>query len=732
MRRRRACLNVNAVMGDLDSNDRFVLGQGAAYLMGVLRNRPMADVETLEFAFWTLGNSLDEFLVELKNLLPEKRRDRLQEDLDECGDLDDLALVVVRLVKANSRLAAKALRLLHRFLERVRDGLDQGEKSELYKNAKGFQAMFALSDDELALCMLCFLTENWEMFRNYFGSSLSIFEFSGRKYLLAALGLTPSALDAAMNGCLKRLGILERNYLGVEFNSDFMSLFINPSSPILADSLYRKAENSTLPLDYHQVPEDRIRLILNLLDQSRDNPTHVLLYGPAGTGKTSLARSLAESLKDPVYEILHDEDNRTAKRRAAVTTCLNMTNSGRGSVLIIDEADKLLNTSRGYFFSGETQDKGWLNSFMEQPGVRAIWIVNRHDEIEESVLRRFSFSLHMPRFSRIKRIRMWDTVLRRNRVLTCKPAAVHQLAEEYEVSAGVADMAVKQAKKCRRTGGGRTSILEQTRMVLNAHLQLENHGVPPRRQGRLDPAFSLEGLNIQGDIHETLSQLHRLNRLLAQGQDGPGRQFNLLFYGPPGTGKSELARYMARELDRDLMIRRASDLLDPFVGMTERKIAGMFAEAEQREAVLVVDEADSFIFGREMAVRSWETTQVNEFLTQMEAFRGVLICTTNDFKGLDTASVRRFNRKFHFDFLNAAGVRSFYDRMLAPLADGQLAEHQDQRLARLSRLAPGDFKNVRDRFALADSRPDHENLVAGLEEEEGIKKSQAGGNGIGF
>lgn len=67
-----------------------------------------------------------------------------------------------------------------------------------------------------------------------------------------------------------------------------------------------------------------------------------------------------------------------------------------------------------------------------------------------------------------------------------------------------------------------------------------------------------------------------------------------------------------------------------------------------------------------------------------------------------------------------------------PKAVGQLAGHQNQRLARLGRLVPGDFKNVRDRFALADSRHDHENLVAGLEEEERIKKSQGGGNGIGF
>ena len=55
----------------------------------------------------------------------------------------------------------------------------------------------------------------------------------------------------------------------------------------------------------------------------------------------------------------------------------------------------------------------------------------------------------------------------------------------------------------------------------------------------------------------------------------------------------------------------------------------MFFEARQQEAILVLDEADSFLSDRRYASKSWEVTQVNELLTQMEAFEGIFVCTTN-------------------------------------------------------------------------------------------------------
>ena len=145
---------------------------------------------------------------------------------------------------------------------------------------------------------------------------------------------------------------------------------------------------------------------------------------------------------------------------------------------------------------------------------------------------------------------------------------------------------------------------------------------------------------------------------------------NLLFYGPPGCGKSELARYIAHRLDREVLCRRAGDLLSPYVGETEANVKKAFQEAEAEDAVLVIAEADSMLFSRDRAVRSWEISHTNEFLAQMEKFKGILICTTNRLRDLDQATIHRFNHKVEFQYLTWEGNITFYRKLLVELMAG--------------------------------------------------------------
>ena len=75
--------------------------------------------------------------------------------------------------------------------------------------------------------------------------------------------------------------------------------------------------------------------------------------------------------------------------------------------------------------------------------------------------------------------------------------------------------------------------------------------------------------------------------------------------------------------------KRASDLISKWVGESEQNIAAAFAEARWKKMLLVIDEADSFLQDRRHAHRSWEVTQVNEMLTQMESHPLPFVCTTN-------------------------------------------------------------------------------------------------------
>ena len=67
------------------------------------------------------------------------------------------------------------------------------------------------------------------------------------------------------------------------------------------------------------------------------------------------------------------------------------------------------------------------------------------------------------------------------------------------------------------------------------------------------------------------------------------------------------------------------------MGETEQNLAKAFQEAEEMRAVLLLDEVDGLLQDRRQATRSWEVSQVNEFLVQMESFNGVMVATTNRF-----------------------------------------------------------------------------------------------------
>jgi transitional endoplasmic reticulum ATPase len=167
---------------------------------------------------------------------------------------------------------------------------------------------------------------------------------------------------------------------------------------------------------------------------------------------------------------------------------------------------------------------------------------------------------------------------------------------------------------------------------------------------------------------------------------------SFLLAGPPGSGKSAWVRHIAARMGLPVLARRASDLLDAYVGGTERAIAGAFAEARDTRAFLVLDEADSLLLERADAVRSWEISEVNEMLTWMEQHTLPFACTTNLAERLDRASLRRFLVKLRFGWLTTAqarlAFRRFFDLAPPPGLDA------------LRTLTPADFALVARRAAL--------------------------------
>jgi SpoVK/Ycf46/Vps4 family AAA+-type ATPase len=176
---------------------------------------------------------------------------------------------------------------------------------------------------------------------------------------------------------------------------------------------------------------------------------------------------------------------------------------------------------------------------------------------------------------------------------------------------------------------------------------------------------------------------------------------------------------IAKEMGLEFRRVSPSTFLSMYVGETERKIKKVFKDAQAGRYVLFIDEAEGLFLDRQGAQRSWEKTQANELLQQVESFRGVLIIATNFADMMDPAFARRF--LFHIKFVApSVDVRkALWSNWRTQL---QLKEDQVKNLAERFALSGGEIRNVAIR-AKATSNVSLEGLTKLCEE---VLKSRTG------
>ena len=439
---------------------------------------------------------------------------------------------------------------------------------------------------------------------------------------------------------------------------------------------------------------------------------NILVHGKPGVGKNRYVQALAGALDVALYEVSYsDKDGNPIKgedRLRAYALCQRFLSRTPGSMLLFDEVEDVFQGGQSIFsmlFTGDDErpdsnGKAWVNRTMEGNPVPAIWVSNRVNQIDKAYLRRFDYSVHFPTPPLGVRVSMARYHLEQ---FAPPQSWIEQLASNEEITPGQFQKAAKVASiGCR---GDNVLALELVEKVLFRSTSLLGQRRAPSRNV-LRTGYSLEWLNTDLPISSLAEGL----RLRPRG--------TFCFYGAAGTGKSELARYLADQAGRPLLVQRASDILSPYLGIAEQNIAAMFDRARQQDAVLVLDEADSFLADRRGAHRSWEVTQVNELLTQMEAFEGIFICTTNLMEKLDPASLRRFAFKVRFDPLTSDQRWSMFQWELVRLGGtGEEAARFEPQVRALQGLTPGDFAVASRQFDLWGGTASAERLYELLSKE---------------
>jgi len=506
--------------------------------------------------------------------------------------------------------------------------------------------------------------------------------------------------------------------------NELMAVFTRPSA------------KSTLTLDDFSFVAEDANVLRNLLRRAveRKEPgVNVLLYGPPGTGKTELAKVVAQAAGLELFEVEYaDRDGNSLsgrdRYRSLQIAQVFLKGSAQAALLfdevedvfppISSEAAQMMARAEQVVAppSNSVSGKAWVNQILESNPVPTVWVTNRIEQIDPAFRRRFAYHLELkspPPGAR-------EGIVRKTlEGVEVSAAFLAKLTERKGLTPAQIRTAVRFAGLASAEEAGIEELIE--RQLRNADRALGTRSADAGAR-RSVTTYDLEMLNV-----ESRFEVPRIVEALRARGHG-----TLCFYGAPGTGKTALAEHIARSLDKPLLIKQASDLMSKFVGETEQNMAAMFREAESEKAILLLDEADSFLQDRRGAQRTYEVTEVNEMLQGMERLAGIFICTTNLMDRIDQAALRRFAFKIRFKPLTATQREKMFVTEALGGDAGLLTPAAAARLARLDQLCPGDFAAVKRQVEILAAQLTPEEFLEQLEAEHRIKPEVREARSIGF
>ncbi len=600
---------------------------------------------------------------------------------------------------------------------------------ELLIRLNNIKKAFSLSDEEVDILTFFYFEWLYQPLANYLNDN-GVIDFSNYS-TFKNIGHIILGHDKTkfLSNFSKRLlfttALLEKNHIGcieaTSWTKNYLSGFLTTD---ISNQFFNTVNDTFLTIGDFDIPEEELLIIDTLMEG--DKACNILFYGPPGTGKSSLVKVIAKHYSKELLSVEVPEDDDHQDRLRSVYAAFNMVDRNR-SLILVDEADEILNTSASFFVNSKT-NKSWINGMLETHGKKAVWITNRTGQIHPSTMRRFSFTMEFKKVTTKGRLTILKHELKKKSLEHIfNDEELHDLCKAYPVDAGgivnainICDGEPKPQKDV---------VLKMIKTVLKNHERATTGEVPALSKKKDMRQYSLEGLNTSHNLDEIISIARQYSKL----QEQKEHSLPLLLYGPPGTGKTEFVHYLGNILDKEVVLKRSSDIKSKWVGDTEANIAGAFNEAQTEGGILFFDEADSFLYPRSSADNSWEKSFTNEILAQLDSFFGIVIFATNDIDGLDHAALRRFRFKVEFNPLTPEGNLHFYEKLLTPLVSrgSAISEQNTQQIRCISNLTPGDFAVVKEQCFFVDAATiTHEKLIVSLMNEARHKQEKK--RGIGF
>lgn len=672
------------------------------------------------------------------NVGRRRRKKRYQKDIDEDflkdfgNDLGQSILDKYEWGAILERVYLNNKNVYFSFLERIKKGLQNNinkriGKSPFYKNLVKIKDVFCLDLNEIDILAFLYLIGNDTDVKDVFEDKAIEMDELVKSIRLYCkfFEITPKRIRDYLSkeSRLVKSGILEKSKRGVSVSEYVEAYLAGISRMDIIDNFFKeKLPQDSLPINDHIVPQENIESIVNLLKSK--NGCNILLFGKPGTGKTEFTKSLASELNYPLFYInQYDEDGEEnlSHRKSAIIAAQNILT--KKSIIVIDECDPIINTNDGMWLCEEPKSKNdskaWINSLLENTKQNIIWITNRTNSIDVSTKRRFSYSQEFKDLTTTQRKKVWENITQKHKVDYMNMTELTEMATKYKINAGGISLAVEDVSSMR-------SIRKKTdkKIMLENILKQHERFVFGNISKLISKSNSYDAsiLNTSVKPDEIFYKLKSFQSYIRENPiESEIKNMNLLFYGPPGTGKTELVKHLGEDLGTEVLLKRLSDIRSKWYGESLKNIASMFEEAEDANKILFIDEADSFFTDRESSSNENHLEETNELLTQMENFKGILICSTNMLESIDQAVLRRFTVKVEFDYLTEKGKIVLFRKYFFEDPTNKLNKIQTEKIQGINHLTPGDYKVVKHKYFF-DKNISYDDLIDELSLEASLKK----------